>query len=458
MVLTLLLVMTFAFGGSARGDEFATVILRPVSAIALFFSLYLLKNQHLTAHRFWSTWLVAVVALTAIHLIPLPPSLWRLLPGRELAIEVDTLLSASSVWRPISLSPELTRNALWSMMTPLACFFLLIQLNRQEVILFLSLLLLMGFISGIISVLQISQGPQSVFYFYRIANFGSGVGFFANRNHQAVLLTCLVPMGYGLTRLVLQDGNWRPNGSGATIINWIMALGAVFVFSLVMVTGSRAGLLLYGVAIFSTFVYSISGRIKSNANRGSGLRPLVKPNWELSLQKYAFIFIFFSVVIAVLLSGRADTLVRLADSSADEEVRLTILDPLISATLHFMPIGSGIGSFDPVFRSFESTELLSPLYWNHAHNDWLEIALTGGVPALLLVAVAISWIIKYYANILTGGSSRKNAEIYSFIGGSVLTLIALSSVVEYPLRVPIMSCIFVFAVALISMAYRGSLE
>src|SRR3546814_14561816 len=32
-----------------------------------------------------------------------------------------------------------------------------------------------------------------------------------------------------------------------------------------------------------------------------------------------------------------------------------------------------------------------PTYFNHAHNDFLEIVLDGGLPALLLMLVAIGW-------------------------------------------------------------------
>jgi len=450
ITLGLLLVATFAFGGSARGDELGLTVLRPASAIALVFSLYLLTYQVIDAHKFWLGWFVAIVALTAAHLLPLPPMIWHRLPGRELAIEADMLLSAQDAWRPVSLSPELTRNALWSMLGPLACFLLMIQLRRWEVICAFLLVLLLGLISGLISVLQISQGPESALYFYRIANVGSGVGFFANRNHQAVLLVCLIPIGFGLTCLTMRRDGPRNSANIMTMAKWAMALGAVFVFSLVMVTGSRAGLLLYGAAMILTFIYSASSRSDSKDSIGMARSSSVV--WKLSSQRNALMILLVVIVAAVLLSGRADTLKRLTNRGAGDEARWTIFDPLVSAILHFMPVGSGIGSFDPVFRGFEKPELLTPTYWNHAHNDWAEIAMTGGAPALLVVAVALFWLARHYAGVLANGLSRTTSELYSFIGGSVLALTAISSFVEYPLRVPIMNCVFVMAVALISQA------
>jgi hypothetical protein len=447
----LLLVVTFAFGGSARGDELGLIVLRPGSAIALLISLYLLKTQHIRDNSFWIVWLIVIVALTAVQLVPLPPSLWHRLPGRELAVEVDVLLATPKTWRPISLSPELTRNALWSMLGPLACFLLTIQLPRREVIWAFSLLILLSLISGLISVIQISQGPQSTFYFYRITNVGSGVGFFANRNHQAVLLACMIPIGFGLANLLVKANEQWSLGDRTTITKWAMALGAVFVFSLVMVTGSRAGLLLYGVAMIMTFLYARSQTTFQLSIGGEARRPAAAGSKALA-QRYGLLLLPIIIVVAVLVSGRADTLKRLANSSPSGDPRLTIFDPLVSAIQNFMPVGSGIGSFDPVFRGYEGTELLAPAYWNHAHNDWAEIALTGGVPALLIGAVAIFWLARHFVGLLGRDHRGSVCELYSFIGGSVLALTAISSFVEYPLRVPIMSCVFAMAVALISKA------
>jgi O-antigen ligase len=336
------------------------------------------------------------------------------------------------------------------MMGPLACFLLMLQLQRWEVMSAFLIVLILGLISGLISVLQISQGPGSVFYFYRITNVGSGVGLFANRNHQAVLLACIIPIGFGLACLAMKENDPRKHVGITATAKWSLVLGAIFVFSLVMVTGSRAGLVLYGLAVALTYMFSISSR--SSSKPGIEASRTTFANWKLTSQRGALIIISVIIVVAVLMSGRADTLRRLTDSGASGESRWTILEPLMRAITQFMPVGSGIGSFDPVFRGFEGRELLAPTYWNHAHNDWAEIAMTGGVPALLLLLAAIIWLVRYYAAILTNGLTRTTSGLYSFIGGSVLALTAISSFVDYPLRVPIMSCLFVMAVALISKA------
>ncbi len=57
----------------------------------------------------------------------------------------------------------------------------------------------------------------------------------------------------------------------------------------------------------------------------------------------------------------------------------------------YFPVGSGLGGFDPLFRMHEPFELLKPTYFNHAHNDWLEIALDAGGAGIALLFGSILW-------------------------------------------------------------------
>ena len=244
---------------------------------------------------------------------------------------------------------------------------------------------------------------------------------------------------------VTSASNTVPTG----LAKWIMTLAAIFIFSLVLVTGSRAGLLLYGVALIITLLYAFNGAKSKLLFEGRTV-PTSGASWKVLIPRYGLFVLTFVVVTAVLLSGRADTLKRLTGTDPSGEPRLTIFEPLMSAVLNFMPFGSGIGSFDPVFRGFEAKEILGPNYWNHAHNDWLEAIMTAGLPAIVLIIVGMIWLIKYFSVLKIESSKTPGCALFGFVGGSVLVLIAISSLVEYPLRVPIISCLFAMAIALIS--------
>src|SRR5262249_15546254 len=81
-----------------------------------------------------------------------------------------------------------------------------------------------------------------------------------------------------------------------------------------------------------------------------------------------------------------------------------VVDPLADARLPFgrntveaarayMPVGSGLGTFVPVYAMFEKPEDTIPdVFANHAHNDVLELWLNTGAVGLVLVSMFLVWL------------------------------------------------------------------
>jgi hypothetical protein len=66
----------------------------------------------------------ATLALFLLQLVPLPPSIWSRLPGRELVVEGYRSLNMELPWLPLSLSPYDTIEALLFLLPPAAVFLL----------------------------------------------------------------------------------------------------------------------------------------------------------------------------------------------------------------------------------------------------------------------------------------------------------------------------------------------
>lgn len=456
--IAVLIVGTFFLGGSARGDEIPVLALRPLSVIALLVSIYHLKADHIRNTLFVSVWVFAVVLLTLVHLVPLPPGIWQQLPGRELAAQVDSTLGLASNWRPLSLAPELTRNALWSLLAPLACYLLAIQLTKKEMFRFWCVILVMGLLSGLISTIQISQGPESILYFYRVTNYGLGVGFFSNRNHQAVLMACLLPVSFGLLLIASRSKKWSTMRQGRSIAIWAMVASGIFLTILILVTGSRSGLALNFLALvfIGLFVRRHRDYFRSMSGARTGRPPSDK---ALRLRKLAILALpvaLLASIVVAMLAGRDTAFQRLSDTAIEGEARTSILGTLQAAIEVYFPFGSGIGSFDPVYRVHERADLLAPTYWNHAHNDWAEMLMTSGVPAALLVIFGIGWVGKSFFLQQDKPGGDIEPIVFRFIALSVMALVLVSSIVEYPLRVPVIACIFAVALAIIARTRPGN--
>ena len=98
--------------------------------------------------------------------------------------------------------------------------------------------------------------------------------------------------------------------------------------------------------------------------------------------------------------------------------------------------------------SLARSELLRPFYMNHVHNDWLELALTGGVPAMLLVVVALIAYGVRLTRTLMAGAERGEELVMRRLGLVMLLLLALASVTDYPLRTPAFACLAAIAIVL----------
>ncbi|BDI59740.1 O-antigen ligase family protein [Qipengyuania nanhaisediminis] len=426
LVLAAYVIAVFALGGGARDDISSLAILRPLSIAVLGYALVIADREVLRANRMLIGLATAWTGLVALHLVPLPPFLWQALPGRELAVAIDEAAGLGPVWRPLSLVPHRTLNALLSLSVPLAPLVLALAIPRSQLRFTLPLLVVLAFLSALVSLLQVAGGGSGAFYFYRITNDGSAVGLFANRNHNAIALALAIA-GLGALRSQLMVP--RELARHRPLITTVLALTLV---PFLVLTQSRAGLALGLVALIA-HVALASGRIA------------IRPSPRLVL---AGVMVIALAVTSWLLAGES-AIARLA-SGADAaiEMRFAIWPTSFRLALDHFPAGSGIGTFVEVYRAGEPASTLGATYINHAHNDFLEIALTGGLPALALLTAGAAWLACTARRALA--AARGAERVMRSYGVVVLAIFALASLYDYPLRTPSLAVHFILALVWIA--------
>jgi O-antigen ligase len=120
------------------------------------------------------------------------------------------------------------------------------------------------------------------------------------------------------------------------------------------------------------------------------------------------------------------------------------LPVLLGIVGDFFPFGSGFGSFDPVYRYYEPDALLGPAYLNHAHNDFLELVMTGGLPAAAVALVFMVWTVRQALRLRRATETSPRGR-YALLAIGMIVLAAFASLVDYPLRTPIHVMLFAFA-------------
>ncbi|NNC72777.1 MAG: O-antigen ligase family protein [Sphingomonadaceae bacterium] len=439
--LALFLAAVFAMGGGARDDIASLIVLRPLAAIFAGYALIAWQPGDLAGLRVPLLFLAALAAIIAAQLIPLPPDIWQSLPNRETIAEIGRLMGDTDAWRPITLSPSKTANALASLIVPLAALLLFaIQSddNRRLVIL---LIIGCAVASAALSFLQIATGGAEPLYFYRITNDANPVGLFANRNHNAVFLAASLALVVAEAARALSRRDREPGA----LRMLLLAAAAILIVIVNLVNGSRAGLLLMAVVV--AFAAMFLRRVIGDASKRT---PRRKTGYRDPGKWVPAAVVAGAIGLAALFIGfsRSQSFDRAAGTAGMDDLRLQALPTLIEMAQNYLPFGAGFGSFEHVYRIHETDEMFAPAYLNNAHNDALQWIIEGGLPAFLLAIGFAAWFILRFVSRWRGAAAASYDRRTMLCAAVFLAALALASLVDYPLRVPSLMAVSVILVCL----------
>ncbi|BBB08647.1 O-antigen polymerase [Sphingopyxis sp. EG6] len=390
--------------------------------------------------------MLALLLWMALQLVPLPPDLWHNMPGRGTIVAIDGLIGQSELWRPISLAPSQTWNAMLGMCVPLAALLLAAQTDRDDYSSLIVAMVLIACASALLGLVQILSGPSSPAYLYRISNNDSIVGLFSNRNHHAIFLAGTLLLIAALFRDELMRKRKRP------LIRVGLVLAGVMLTILTILIGSRGGLVAGAFAASVSYAVITASWLGTDASRGPDLSRSKFARW-LFYTPPALFALF--VGAALMLSDRTTAFTRLMTQSAGDDLRVLAWPAVQSMIETYWLTGSGLGSFASVYKMFEADSLLRDAYFNHAHNDWAEVILTGGLPFGLILIGTIIWIMRSSwalggRNLVKGYRGDLRLPILT-----VIALFAATSLIDYPLRVPSLQALAVFLIVFLCCPKPG---
>ncbi len=426
---SIFLVMVFLLGGGARSDIASLSLLRPLALLFAFGAGLSLAREDWRRIRFPILMLALLTLWMAIQLIPLPPSLWQSLPGRDIITQIDGLLGQPDLWRPITMTPSQTWNSLLAMTVPWAALLVAAKLTPDDSARLFHTVIFIGCLSAVLGFAQLAGGNDSAAYLYRITNADSMVGLFANRNHNAVFLACVVLIAAMLIRDLLMRKRSRMV-LAAALASIGIGLSAVTLF-----VGSRAGLIAIGVAFIVGYAMVAARWLENQSERRHAEKlghAAVQTGFVMALP----ILLVFTIVAGALFSDRMTSLSRFASQDVASDIRFESWPVLGNMVETFWTAGSGFGSFPAAYKIFEPDSLLSMTYFNHAHNDWAEALIVGGLPFVIILLSTLGWAaLRLYRlgfeKLFIGyrGDGRLPFAALVFI-------FCVASAVDYPLRVP----------------------
>lgn len=422
-----LLTVSLLFGGASRQHELRLVLVELTGlSLAVLALTALLKREDTEPHRSAFLLVAAAACLPLVQLIPLPPAIWTALPGRDpLALALD-LAGLPQGWLPLSLTPDRTWRSFLAVLPPIA-MFLAVLATRPESRRFLVLALLGGILVSILLGAAQFVGGGERLYPWATTDAGSVTGFFANRNHLATL--CLIGIPFAT---VLGVGALRRRDASRLPL-WIAVLFVALSVIALGIIRSRAGVVLFGPVIGASL---LAAWIASGRGRPKLLLLGIVGGSVLA-------------VVAVAAFAAAPLLERFDNGSA-REGRFENWPTILEGAQAYLPLGSGLGSFDAVYRSIEPLERLDATFFNQAHNDYLETWLEAGwLGAALIIAFLVWYGRRLWTAWRAGVSTQRDLQRAASIAvGAVL----LHSFVDYPLRTETIAIVFAFCCGLLELA------
>ena len=424
-----LLVLSVALGGGGVGYGLRNLAIQ-LAALLVFAANRAAVTQFVkTAPRALVVLVIASVFLPLVQLLPLPPTLWRSLPGREVVAQsLDIAGAAAPSWYPVSLDRARTLIAFCGTIAPAAIIAVGSGLPIAGKLRLVWTFVLAAMAAFLLGAAQLVSANSSGLLFPITPKADVLYATFANRNSTGLFfalaaLACAFLATTG-RRAVLP----------ATIGGILLALGTVL-------TQSRSSMGLLVVVLLFTLISIAACLIrKGHQPREASVEPR---RWPAVAALAAVLLIGVAAALSFSGGGRiAASAERLSSLATD---RPEVWEDGLYAARVYWPAGSGMGTFDEVFQLHESLEYVSPRRAGRAHQDYIELAIEAGPAGLLVAAGWIGWIA--WASLVAFPTHRRWIALGA---GTGLAMIAMQSLVDYPLRCQTLLCVGALLVILLA--------
>jgi O-antigen ligase len=374
---------------------------------------------------FFALWLVYV----AFQVLPLPPALLAALSPKAFEHYSVAAGAGFAPLSTLSLDPGSTLAMLQKISAYIALFFLTIVLltSRRRLRLILTVLTLVGTAEAFYGILAyFGRGHFELWYPGIWGNSVSGT--YVNRNHFAGLMEVTIPAAIGLliARSTAHYGRgWREALRGSMDFAlrdtcWVSFCLLIMCTALILST-SRGGV----AALAFSIGFAVAVAVFFRRGRTEELRVPLK------------VGVVAMVGVAWLGAGG---IVEKLETVGFANNRGDIREAIYGMVGDFWLTGSGAGTFQWVFPAYK-TEALGGGYYEHAHNDFLELLAGQGVIGFVLAGGAICILL---FRIVSGYLRRRDplmrgALFFALCGATSLLAHGL---VDFNLNIPANAALF----------------
>jgi len=377
----------------------------------------------------------ALAGIALLQICPLPE---KFLFVRHTA---DAMNDVAVARKSLSFAPYSTRTSFLILITCFAAFFLaqIVGENRERKRRFINSLLVLGTAEALYGLVQYLSGWQYIFAYAKIYDLEEATGTYINRNHYAGFLEMILPFSVALLFYEYEKSRGAGSGTSFTVpVNLksilirqslqrllLFLAVAVVLFAALCFSRSRMGI---AAAVASLSVmFGLAGLSRSRGKKGLVL---------------AGAFAALSLGLAVWI-GPGPIVERFENVGQEftmrEQSRFAIWQDSRALVREHPLLGTGLGTFPIVYTQVQTTFLGQ--FVNHAHNDYLELAVDLGVPTALLLYGSICMVFARAARGFFHAHGKFERYVALGCAGSIVAIL-LHSLTDFNLYIPANAILF----------------
>lgn len=331
----------------------------------------------------------------------------------------------NSNWMPISIYPYASKKELFSILIFIGMFLIItntpdIRINRIIVV-----IVSLGFSISLLGIMQKLTGTTKTYWLVE-SDSEFPFGPYINRNHFAGYICMVIPLSLGLLisrfRSLFSSRNRyfkAADFQSHLFANLLLVFAIVIMILALFFSLSRGGILafLFSIAVF--FIIVAISRLATGNNKGLKISSFVLT-----------VLIAFSVLIWI---GHDTILDRLSDPSSPTATRINLYVDTLNMFSDFPIFGTGFGTFQYIYRKYKTLD--DRFFYEHAHNDYLELLSDLGLIGFLIV---LAGIVLFLRKILLRWIERRDPYAKGITLGGVCGVFAIlsHSLADFNLHIP----------------------
>ncbi len=283
-----------------------------------------------------------------------------------------------------------------------------------------------GVAYALYGLLAQSMGSDTILWYKKWAYQGFLTSTFVNKNTYAAyagfgLICGLALLGERFKHLTVTDPHLAKRSKMAALIDSLTLKDYAALFSLLLIlaalalTGSRAGIASSFIGVAGFFIAMLWHKRSRS------------PRWLWLSLSGLLLFLVFIVLGGETLLDRLDQNKVGEDMSA----RWSAYQLAGQAISDNPWLGFGLGSFEAAFRLYRDSSL--PIWFQHAHNDYLEMIMDLGLPVAALLFLSLALLISCC---VSGLKKRKKDAHYAAIAVGASLLIITHAFFDFSLHIP----------------------